>query len=57
MTDGATRFFGTTDFNGRWDGKNKAGQVLPNGVYAVRVKLTEARGGEREIKGTAVLVQ
>ena len=51
------KVFGTTDFNGRWDGKNKAGQVLPNGVYAVRVKLTEARGGEREIKGTAVLVQ
>jgi len=51
------KVFGTTDFNGRWDGKNKAGQVLPNGVYAVKVKLTEARGGEREIKGTAVLVQ
>ena len=45
------------NFEDRWDGKDKNGQVMPNGVYAVKVKLIEPRGSERIVRGSAVLVQ
>ncbi len=51
------RVYVSEDFEARWDGKNKNGQVLPNGVYAVKVKLTEARGEKRIVRGSAFLVQ
>lgn len=49
--------YSTDDFDGRWDGKNKAGDVLPKGVYSVKVELTEPRGKKRTIYGKAVLIQ
>lgn len=45
------------NFEDRWDGKDKNGQVMPNGVYAVKVTLTEPRGSERIVRGSALLVQ
>lgn len=49
--------YSTEDFNGRWDGKNKVGDVLPKGVYSVKIDLTEPRGKKKTIYGKAVLIQ
>lgn len=49
--------FTTSDFNHRWDGKNKKGDVLEKGVYSVKIEIIEPRGNSRTIYGKALLIQ
>ncbi|MFZ1586576.1 MAG: gliding motility-associated C-terminal domain-containing protein [Saprospiraceae bacterium] len=49
--------FHSNDFNQKWDGNNSDGQPAANGVYAVLVRLTGARGATETIRGQAVLLK
>ena len=49
--------FKTTDFNERWDGTTRSGKNLPNGNYAVKVRIEGPRGSTKELYGSALLLR
>ena len=49
--------FHSNDFNKKWDGTTSNGLPAVNGVYAVLVRLTGARGATETIRGQAVLLK
>jgi len=51
------KVFESKDFDERWDGRDKKGNILPKGVYSVKIDITEPRGARRTIYGSAVLIQ
>jgi len=51
------QLFKTNDFHTGWNGKDKNGQNLTPGTYAVRIIFTPPRGKPIKINGIAVLIQ
>lgn len=49
--------FETNDFNEGWNGKDKKGQNMLPGAYAVKIIFTPPRGKAVKINGTALLIQ
>lgn len=51
------KVFSTNKFEEGWDGLDKYGKRLPNGSYAVKVRMEGPRGFKKELFGTALLIR
>lgn len=49
--------FRSGEFENGWDGRDKNGRLLPNGVYGVKVRMKGPRGEVKDIYGKATMIR